>query len=216
VTISYLASEQAARRVVLRIEAMDVRGSAVRADQARQEDVRGLVSHVMRNFGHLDIVVNNAAVFVTGNVDDPDSDTEAFQHQCDVNARGVIQTIRAAARVMRQGGRIITLSSVAVERVGYSGLADFASSKASILGYSKGAARDLGPAGITVNVVQVASIDTPSNPANGPFAPTEVALNALGRYGTPEEVAAGIVFLASPAASFITGSVLTIDGGYGA
>jgi 3-oxoacyl-[acyl-carrier protein] reductase len=110
---------------------------------------------------------------------------------------------------MGDGGRIISMSSGAATRVGWPGLADYASTKAAVEDYSKGAARDLGPKGITVNVVEVGSANTDMNPANGPLSDCQKAANAFGRYARPEEIAAGVVFLA-------TGAVLAVDGGYGA
>jgi 3-oxoacyl-[acyl-carrier protein] reductase len=102
------------------------------------------------------------------------------------------------------------------QRASFTGLADYSATKAALVGYSKGAARDLASRGITVNVLQSGSVVTDMNSGEGGSADAQRALIALGRFAQPEEIAAGIVFLASPQASYVTGSVLTIDGGFGA
>jgi NAD(P)-dependent dehydrogenase (short-subunit alcohol dehydrogenase family) len=120
---------------------------------------------------------------VVGAVDDLDCDHAAFDRQNRINIGGVVTAIRIASRVMgRGGGRIITLGSAMAGHVGFQGLADYAATKAAVVAYSRGAAHDLGPAGITVNVVQPGSIDTDMNPADGPFAESQLATNALARY----------------------------------
>jgi len=214
VAISYSASPDKAEAVVAEMQKNGVRTVAFKADQADAKQVTELVQKVAKYFGKLDILVNNAGVFESGVVGDPSADLARLDREFAINVGGVVAAVRAAVPLMTEGGRIVTIGSVIADRVSFPGLAGYAATKAAVVGYSQGWARDLGPKGITVNVVQPGPINTDMNPENSDFAQVQKASTALGRYGRPEELAAAVVFLASPKASYITGATLSVDGGY--
>jgi 3-oxoacyl-[acyl-carrier protein] reductase len=131
-------------------------------------------------------------------------------------SRGVGAAIQEASRHMGAGGRIITVGSVNADRMPFQGGSVYAMTKAAVAGLTRGLARDLGPRGITVNTVQPGPVDTDMNPADGSFTESLKSLMALGRYGQGDEIASLVSYLASPAAGFVTGASLTIDGGFAA
>jgi NAD(P)-dependent dehydrogenase (short-subunit alcohol dehydrogenase family) len=213
VAISYVASADKAEAVVNELKAKGVQARAFKADQASTVEVDQLVKDVAKHFGRLDILVNNAAVAVNGPVDDPNADTAAFARQDAINVHGVITAIRAASKLMGDGGRIVTIGSGIATRASFPGMADYAASKAAVVGYSKGAARDLGPRGITVNVIQPGPTETDMNSDETAHAMLR-PLMALGRMGRDAEIASLAAYLASAESGFVTGAALTIDGGY--
>ncbi len=213
VALSYSASEAKAREVVAKIEAAGGSAIALKADQSVESEVIGLIAAVVERFGKLDILVNNAGIFEAGTI--PDTlDTNRFERQVRINYQAVVAAIREASRVMGEGGRIISLSTGLAARASWPGIADYSATKRAIEGYTKGAARDLGPKGITVNAIGTGSIDTDMNPSDGPLSEFQKAATALGRYGRPEEIAAVVAFIASPAASYVSGAIIPVDGGY--
>jgi 3-oxoacyl-[acyl-carrier protein] reductase len=215
VAVSYAASADKAEAVAKELKSKGVRAAAFKADQADAKQVEDLVRKVAKEFGRLDILVNNAGMFAGGAVNDV-ADRAAFERLFAVNVGGVSAAVRSAVNYMREGGRIITIGSVAGEMSPVPGFADYSATKAAVAAYTRGWARDLGPKAITVNNVQPGPIDTDMAPKDGPVADLLKAGTALGRYGKPEEVAASVAFLASPAAAYITGASLNVDGGFGA
>jgi len=217
VAISYSASADKAKAVINDLLAKGVRAHAFKADQANTKEVEGLVKSVVERFGRLDILVNNAGVFAMGQVHDRANNLDELDHLFAVNVGGVAAAVRTAAPLMEEGGRIISIGSVVGDSTPWPGASDYSATKGAVAAYTRGWARDLGPKGITVNNVQPGPIDTDMNPAgNGDFAGLQKTATALGRYGKPEEVAAAVAFLASPAAAYITGATLNVDGGFNA
>jgi 3-oxoacyl-[acyl-carrier protein] reductase len=212
VALTYSASPGQAEEVVHAIEAAGGRARAIRADATDAERVRASVSETVAAFGALDILVNNAGVAVVAPIEE--LSLEDFDRMLAVNVRGLFVATQEAARHMREGGRIVHIGSCNSARVTFAGGSAYALTKGAVEAFTRGLARDLGPRGITVNNVQPGPIDTDMNPADGPFADTLRAALALGRYGTADEIAGFVAWLAGPEASYVTGASLLADGGY--
>jgi 3-oxoacyl-[acyl-carrier protein] reductase len=157
--------------------------------------------------------VNSAGIGVMGSIDN--YRLEDFDRTLAVNVRAVFVATQTAVCHMKKGGRIINIGSCNADRMPFVGGAVYAMSKAALVGLVKGLARDLGTRGITINNVQPGPIDTDMNPADSNFAEMlRTQVMALPRYGTVDEVAAMVAYLAGPEAGFVTGASLTIDGGF--
>ncbi|SEF93047.1 3-oxoacyl-[acyl-carrier protein] reductase [Actinacidiphila yanglinensis] len=212
VALTYRADEGAAKDVAERIRGMGRTALAIQADAADPQAPAAAVDRAAEALGRLDILVSNAAVYPTGPIEDFDAD--AFDRIVAANVRGPYLAARAALAHLPRGGRIIAIGSNVADRTPFPGLTLYALTKTALVGLTKGLARDLGPRGITVNLVHPGATDTDANPADGPFAPTVRGLTALDRYADPAEIAATVVHLASPAASYTTGAAIHVDGGF--
>jgi 3-oxoacyl-[acyl-carrier protein] reductase len=211
VAITYEKSADRAAEVVRAIEALGRRAVAIKADSADAAAVQASVDKAAAELGGLDILVNNAGILRVGDLKDLSlADIDAI---LDVNVRSPIVASKAALAHLGKGGRIISIGSLFAERVPASVVGVYAGSKSALVAFTKGLARELGPKGITVNLLQPGSIDTDMNPASGPFAGLLREITAVGSYGKVEDIANGVVFLAGDKAQYITGSTLTIDGG---
>ncbi|GAB2646132.1 SDR family oxidoreductase [Kribbella swartbergensis] len=212
VALTYNSSADAAATVVKEIEALGRTAYALEVDAADAVAVADGVARAADRLGGLDILVNNAGVGAIGPITDFTLDD--VDRVLAVNIRGAYVAAQAAVPRLSDGGRLIHLGSCAAGRVTSPGMTLYAMSKSALIGMSKALARELGPRGITSNVVQPGPIDTDLNPADGPFAAAQIADLALDRFGTPTEVATAITYLAGPDAAYITGTELTIDGGH--
>jgi len=214
VAITYGASAAGAAAVVAGIEAAGGAALAVAADLADAAALQAAFEAAHQRFGRLDILVNNAGMGVAAPIDE--ARLEDFDACVAVNLRAVFVGIQEAVRRMGPGGRIVTIGSVNGDRISFQGGAVYAATKAAVAGLTRGAARDLGARGITVNCVQPGPIDTDMNPADGPWSAPARAATALGRFGEAADVDAMVAFLCSDEAAFITGATLDVDGGYNA
>ena len=214
VALTYNASPGKAEEVVREIAAEGGRALAIRADAGEVAEVVAAVDRTASDLGALDILVNNAGIYVGGLLDEITLDD--FERTVAVNIRAVFVAAQAAARHMKAGGRIIAIGSTNGDRYPLPGGAVYNMSKSALQGLVRGMARDLGPRGITVTNVQPGPVDTDMNPATGDYAETLRRTVALGRYGTADEIAALVAYLAGPESGFVTGASLTIDGGFGA
>ena len=143
VAFTYLSSSAAAQSLSAELDKAKQRVRAYQADQAEQSTPASLISTVARDFGRLDILVNNAAIAVLGRLDDPGRDVAALERQMTVNYTSIVATIRAAIPILPEGGRIINIGSGIAARTGAQGVADHAGTKAALGGFTRGAARDL-------------------------------------------------------------------------
>jgi cyclic-di-GMP-binding biofilm dispersal mediator protein len=205
VSFTYFGSTDAAHAL-----ASETGSTAFQTDSADRDAVIARV----RDSGPLDVLVVNAGFAIFG--DALDQDPDAIDRLFRVNVQSPYHAAVEAARKMPEGGRIIVIGSVNGDRMPVPGMASYALSKSALQGMARGLARDFGPRGITINVVQPGPIDTEANPENGPMKDLMHSFMAIKRHGRAEEVAGMVAWLAGPEAGFVTGAMHTIDGAFGA
>lgn len=183
----------------------------VQVDSADAAALARAVDGVKERFGRIDVLVNNAGIAPEGTIDDVSLDV--IDNAIAVNTRAVLIASRASARHMQPGGRIVSIGSNLAERVPFSGITLYAMTKSALVGLTRGLARDYGPRGINVNLVNPGSTDTDMNPADGESSDYQRTLTALGHFGQPDDIAAMVSFLAGDGGRNVTGAMLTVDGG---
>ena len=208
VVFTYAASADSAEALAARLRGQSCEVVAVQADSADAGQVEAAIDVALERFGRLDVLVVSAGILRSAVIDQ--FSLEDFDRMVAVNIRGVFAALRHAAPRLSRGGRIITIGSNIVARIGFPGASVYAMTKAAVAALVKGAAIDLGARGITVNNIQPGPTDTDMTAGHHdlilPFIP-------LGRMGKPGEVAGLVSYLVRGEAGFITGASLTIDGG---
>jgi len=213
VVVNYASHEEAARQVVDAIRSAGGTAMAVQADVSKAEQAAALIDAAIGAYGRLDILVNNAGI--TRDTLILRMSEEDWDVVLNTNLKGAFHCMKAAIKpMMRQRyGRIISISSVS-GLAGNAGQANYAAAKAGLIGLSKSVARELASRNITVNVIAPGLISTDLTAAlPAELLAAGIQRTPLGRMGTPQEIAAAAVFLASEEAGFITGQVLVVDGG---
>lgn len=211
VAITYARGADAAASVVKTIEKSGGKAVAIQADATDPKAVQAAIDKTVSVLGKLDVLVNNAGTAIPKKFED--TTLEEMDQLINLNIRSVFVTTQAALKQMNDGGRIISMGSCVGERMMTPGLVAYSATKSAIRMFTQGLSREVGNRGITVNNIQPGPIDTDLNPAAGDWAVPQKAATALNRYGTVEEVAALVAFVASPELSYITGANLTVDGG---
>jgi len=211
VAITYAKDSVSASAVVKAIEDAGGKALAIQADALDSAAVQAAVEKAVAGLGKLDVLVNNAGTAIPKPF--VDTTLEEIDHVINLNIRGVFVSTQAALKQMNDNGRIIMIGSCVGERVLTPGLVAYSATKGAVRLFAQSLSREVGKRGITVNCVQPGPIDTDLNPAAGDWAVPQKAVTGLDRYGTVDEVASLVAFVASPESSYITGSSLTVDGG---
>ena len=212
VIVNYNKNEKSAAELVDTIHEKNLSASMIKADVSSEDEVKDMFSSIKEKHSKLDVLVNNAGIMrnsllaLTG--------TELFDHTIDVNLKGTFLCTRYASNMMRKqkSGRIINISSI-VGLQGSEGQTVYSASKAAVIGFTRSAAKELGRYGIMVNAVAPGLIETDLIKDMKPDIRDKMLSSiSLGRIGKPEDVAKVVLFLSSDLASYVSGSVILVDG----
>lgn len=206
---TYVSRPDSANALVAKMEAIGGRAIAIQADSGDPAAIRAAVAKTVDILGPLDAIVVNAGILRLNTVEAVS--LEELDAMLNINVRGVYLSIQAAVPHLKDGGRVITIGSNTAIRTGMSGASVYQFTKAAVAAMVKGLALDLAPRRITVNNVQPGPTDTDMNKGAVEALSTR---SPLKRVANPEEIAGVVSYLASPASAYMTGSSLTIDGGW--
>jgi 3-oxoacyl-[acyl-carrier protein] reductase len=212
VIVNYNKSEKEAEVVISMIRGKGKEALMIKANVAKEEEVKGMFSEIREKFGRIDVLVNNAGIMKNNLL--LMTKTDEFNEIVETNCKGVFLCMRAATKMMmkKMSGKIINLSSI-VGINGNSGQIVYSGSKAFLIGLTKSAAKELGMYGITVNAVAPGLIDTDMIEDLKEDIKQDLVNNiSLGRIGSPEDVAKVILFLCSELSDYVSGQVIGIDG----
>lgn len=207
-------SAEKASKIVETIQAAGGRALAIKADSGNSDAVTGAVTATVNEFGGLDILVNNAGVFFAKHVSELSE--RDYNETMDVNVKGVYIATLEAIKYLKTGGRIITIGSGMGDTAVMPQALLYAMSKSALQGFTRALSRDLGPKGISVTLVQPGPTNTDMNPDNTELSDFFRSRMALPEYGTVENIAALVAFLASEESKYITGTSITADSGFNA
>ncbi|SEA44774.1 SDR family NAD(P)-dependent oxidoreductase [Pedobacter hartonius] len=214
VIFTYAKSSHRAMEQEEKLKSFGVKAMAIQVDSADSVALQTAISNTIDQFGPIDILVNNAGIYPSG--DFADITLEAFDEVMNINVKAVFTASHAVVKKMAEGGRIISIGSNLADITVSDDSILYSMSKSALQGFTKGLARAMGPKKITVNLVQPGPIDTEMNPSDTPWADFLRSRMALPEYGTGDDIAGLVVFLASSEGKYITGTTLTIDGGMNA
>ncbi|MEY8760580.1 SDR family NAD(P)-dependent oxidoreductase [Chryseobacterium tongliaoense] len=215
VYFTYTKGKVAAEELETLVSANGRKAYSLQADATDQNAMKGIRDHLVKSFGKIDAIVNNAGVFETGTLGELQKDSAVLDRMWEVNVLSMVRNMDAFTGDISEGGRIVLIGSGAADRVGSGGVGDYAAGKAALAAYTRAWARDLANRNITVNIVQPGLIQTDLVPKDREVVQKMSQPIPLKRLGTPDEIGNVVAFLVSEEASYVTGAIINVDGGLG-